>query len=144
MQVGLDSAYFQAQYTKHPSCGLQARVGREVESRRHSTPQTGAESKRRIRSNFPFCLHSSQIVLGSTAALGTPGGISRPEPARTTEPARTGNKFASKIEETQLDKEVPSSMSQSTKTMVPVIVWSYLCWHTCLAQCGCTGSPKAA
>ena len=27
VQVGLDSAYFQAQYTKHLSCSLQARVG---------------------------------------------------------------------------------------------------------------------
>ena len=27
VQVRLDSAYFQAQYTEHPSCGLQARVG---------------------------------------------------------------------------------------------------------------------
>ena len=27
VQVGLDLAYFQTQYTKQPSCGLQARVG---------------------------------------------------------------------------------------------------------------------
>ena len=27
VQIGLDSAYFQTQYTEQPSCGLQARVG---------------------------------------------------------------------------------------------------------------------
>ena len=69
VQVGLDSAYFQTQYTKHPSCCLQLGPGwtREVKSRRHSTSRTGTESEQRIRSDFPFVISTIAPSIGIVA-----------------------------------------------------------------------------
>ena len=55
VQVGLDSACFQTQYTKHPSCGLQARVGPARSSLAATAPRGWEPSRNGTpSSDFPL------------------------------------------------------------------------------------------
>ena len=65
VQVGLDSAHFQTQYTKRPSCGLQARVGPARSSL--AVPAPHGRKPRGNGASIPLAFVTSTVALGIVA-----------------------------------------------------------------------------
>jgi hypothetical protein len=70
VQVGLDSAYFQTQCMKHPSCGLQARVG----PARSSLTATAPHGREPSRNGAPVPTSHSLLARSLPALLPSQGG----------------------------------------------------------------------